>query len=60
MCCSPPPSNSAWPSSWIAGERRATPVSLLPQAQAELDALVEAELRAAKERSAALVRQLAS
>lgn len=32
--------------------------SLPPQEQAELDALVEAELRAASERSAALVRQL--
>jgi hypothetical protein len=32
--------------------------SLPPQEQAELDALVEAELRAATERSAALVRQL--
>jgi hypothetical protein len=33
---------------------------LPPQEQAELEALVEAELRAAKERSAALVRQLPS
>jgi len=33
---------------------------LPPQEQAELDALVEAELRAATERSAALVRQLPS
>lgn len=34
--------------------------SLPPQEQAELDALVEAELRAATERSASLVRQLPS
>jgi hypothetical protein len=34
--------------------------SLPPQEQAELDALVEAELRATTERSAALVRQLPS
>lgn len=34
--------------------------SLPPQEQAELDALVEAELRAATERSTALVRQLPS
>jgi hypothetical protein len=34
--------------------------SLPPQAQAELDALVEAELRAATERSVALVRQMPS
>ena len=35
-------------------------VSFPPQEQAELDALVEAEIRAATERSAALVRQLPS
>lgn len=35
-------------------------VSLSPQEQADLDALVEAELRAACQRSATLVRQLPS
>ncbi|MHB1426966.1 MAG: hypothetical protein ACYC3I_27745 [Gemmataceae bacterium] len=38
----------------------AADTTLLPQEQAELDALVEAELRAAADRSAALVRQLSS
>jgi hypothetical protein len=43
---------------WRAARDAGTPFS--PQEQAELEALVEAELRAAKERSAALVRQLPS
>jgi hypothetical protein len=43
---------------WRAARDVGTP--LPPQEQAELDALVEAELRAASERSAALVRQMPS
>jgi hypothetical protein len=43
---------------WRAARDAGTP--LPPQEQAELDALVEAELRAATERSAALLRQLPS
>jgi hypothetical protein len=43
---------------WRAARDAGT--SLPPQEQAELDALVEAELRAATERSAALLRQLPS
>lgn len=43
---------------WRAARDAGT--SLLLQEQAELDALIEAELRAATERSAALVRQLPS
>jgi len=43
---------------WRAARDAGTALS--PEEQAELDALVEAELRAATDRSAALVRQLPS
>ncbi len=43
---------------WRAARDAGT--ALPPQEQAELDALVEAELRAATDRSASLVRQLSS